>query len=129
MAIALVTFPSSGQEQTTLADLGAVPEVMITSNPRFADELKTNSPITDDGHSGDELEPADQLMISFSDTEADRLSVDILDEKGRCVQQHIFTSRQGKNTLPVYVTGLGRGRYAVRVQYAGNVHVSHFQRD
>ncbi len=129
MAIAMVTFPSSGQEQTPLADLGTVTEILITSTAPLADERKTNSPITDDGHSGDELQPADQLMISFSDTEADRLSVDILDEQGRCVQQHIFTSRQGKNTLPVDVTGLERGRYAVRVQRAGTAHISRFQRD
>jgi len=129
IAIALVTFPSSGQEQTPLADLGAVPEVLVTVSTPVSVSVKTNTPITDDGRRGDELLPADQLMVAFNDAGSDPLSVDIMDEQGRYVQRHTFTARQGKNNLPIDVTGLEQGRYVVRVQRAGIAHISRFKRD
>ena len=129
VAIALVTFPSSGQEQTPLADLGAGTDELITPAIPEGVNVKIRTSITDDGRRGDELLPADQLMIAFNDAVAYQLSVDILDEQGRCVQQHTFMSHPGKNALPIDVTGLVHGRYAVRVQRAGSAHISRFQRN
>jgi len=73
--------------------------------------------------------PTSQLLIAFSEEERMPLTVEILDEAGRCVQQHAFTSQEGRNMLPIDVTGLAQGRYAVRVQGGGATTISRFERD
>jgi hypothetical protein len=127
LAIALITctVPSSGQEH--LAELGRTTATDGRKPSRV--ERTTQQPITDDGQRGDAMVPTSQLLIAFAEEEIMPLTVEILDENGLCVQQHAFISQEGKNMLPIDVTGLAQGRYAVRVQGGGSTTISRFERD
>ena len=128
VAIALITFPSNGQANGTLADLG--PAMNLLNQQERASLANGHvKPITDDGRKGDELQLADQLMIAFRGEERSALSVEIYNEEGRCVQQHAFTRKPGSNTLPIDVNSLAAGRYAVRVNSGANTHISRFRRE
>jgi len=131
-AIALMacTVPSSGQDQSPLAvlsDRGTSATFEGDIAPRNG--RPERAPITDDGRTGDARVPTSQLLISFTETETVSLNVEIMDEAGRCVQQLAFTSHEGRNMLPIDVTGLAQGRYAVRVQGGGATTISRFERD
>jgi len=127
LAIALITctVPSSGQEH--FAELGS--STTYEGKKTSRTERTARQPITDDGQRGDAMVPTSQLLIAFSDEERMPLTVEILDEAGRCVQMHAFTSQEGRNMLPIDVTGLAQGRYAVRVQGGGSTTISRFERD
>jgi hypothetical protein len=132
LAIALITctVPSSGQEPMLLADNGGHPVASSMDGRKpSTSERASHQPITDDGQRGDAVVPTSQLVIAFSEEERMPLTIDIMDDAGRCVQQLAFTSHEGRNMLPIDVTGLAQGRYAVRVQGGGATTISRFERD
>ena len=94
-----------------------------TSSPR-----PINVPITDDGHSGDELVGTRQLVIAFSEGKARAFSVDILNERGHCVRTFAFAEAPGRTAVPVSVDGLAQGRYVARIAREGQVRMVRFRR-
>lgn len=113
------TYHSSGQH-ADLADLGGTMEPGTTSAP---------APISDDGQASDALLPAQQLVISFTGTGVGARTVEVLDEQGRPVLVQQGTGHAGRTLIPVDVTGLAKGRYALRVQEGGATHISRFVRE
>lgn len=113
------TYHSSGQH-VELADLGG---------PARTAGISSASPISDDGRDGDALVPADQLLITFTATGEGERTVEVLDEQGRTVLAQRSASEAGRTLIPVDVTGLAQGRYAVRVQEGGATRISRFVRE
>jgi hypothetical protein len=113
------TYHSSGQH-AELADLGGPVTPGTTGAP---------APISDDGQESDALLPAQHLVISFTGTGAGDRIIEVLDEQGRPVLVQQGTGHAGRTLIPVDVTGLAQGRYAVRVQEGGATRVSRFVRE
>ena len=113
------TYHSSGQH-ADLADLGG---------PVLRGTMSTTAPISDDGQESDALLPAQQLVISFTGAGEGERTVEVLDEQGSSVFVQHAPSRTGRTLIPVDVSGLAQGRYAVRVQEGGATRISRFVRE
>ncbi len=123
LAFALTyTYRSDGQH-AELADLGKVTGVPVSMTEPGV------MPISDDGRESDALVPADHLMIAFTSTGSGGRTVEVLDEQGHAVLVQQGVSRMGRTLIPVDVTGLAKGRYAVRVQEGGATRISRFVRE
>lgn len=84
--------------------------------------------ISDDGDDLTALPQASQLLITFSGGGAGPVSVHVLDEAGKVVLQHMAIGREGRQLVPLDVSGLASGRYLVRVQVGAAVSTSRFLR-
>jgi hypothetical protein len=113
------TYHSSGQH-AELADLGG---------PVLRGTVGASSPISDDGQESDALLPAQHLVISFTGSGIGDRTVEVLDDQGRAVLVQHAPSHAGRTLIPVDVTGLAKGRYAVRVQEGGATRISRFVRE
>lgn len=113
------TYHSSGQN-AELAALGA---------PVKPTAPIATSPISDDGQESDALLPADQLVISFTGSGEGERTVEVLNVQGRAVLVQHAPSHAGRTLIPVDVSGLAKGRYAVRVQEGGATRISRFVRE
>ncbi|HEX2616744.1 MAG TPA: hypothetical protein VHL57_04330 [Flavobacteriales bacterium] len=77
--------------------------------------------ITDDGHRGDELLEARQLIIALRTDRARTIPVQLLNEHGQVVRACTLQAPAGRRALALDVSALARGRYVARIGEAGQV--------
>ncbi|MCB0770650.1 MAG: T9SS type A sorting domain-containing protein [Flavobacteriales bacterium] len=78
--------------------------------------VPTTGPISDDGTDRMALEPAGQLMISFTSISTEEVHVEVLNEQGLRVLERTRTDDVGRTLVPLDVDGLANGRYVLRVR-------------
>ena len=86
------------------------------------------TPISDDGMDWLALQPAKQLMISFTSNGSGDVHVEVLNEQGDQVLACTRADHPGRTLLPLDVDGLGSGRYVLRVQQGGATRTARFLR-
>lgn len=85
-------------------------------------------PISDDGDDLSTLQPASQLLITFTGTSEGTVTVKVFSESGDMVLHRLVPAREGRQLLALDVDGLASGRYLVRVQEGAAVSTSRFMR-
>ena len=130
LLLSLATFLTSVLQGQDLAVLDIPPGLNRTSAglPVPSDSGSTG-PIHDDGETEERVPTANQLMVVCGTGPTLAMTLDILNERGDVVRQHILDPAKGQRHWAIDVDDLHSGRYAARVSCARGAVVNRFRRE